>query len=161
MTEHREIPLADGTSVRLELAPVGDASLADAYGGVGGVGGVTPVGRGTRAAAAVADAGLGVVLQGLGSVLQDVHDAVRSAPHPPQEFTVEFGVQVGQDLKLGIVGANGSASLTISATWRPDQTPPDQRPPDQPPPDGSTPPPGEPTPPQQPPQQPPLPEPTG
>jgi len=133
---------------------VGDASLADAYGGVGGVGGVTPVGRGTRAAAALADAGLGVVLQGLGSVLQDVHDAVRSAPHPPQEFTVEFGVQVGQDLKLGIVGANGNASLTISATWRPDQTPPDQRPPDQPPP-------GEPTPPQQPPQQPPLPEPAG
>ncbi|WP_421108731.1 CU044_2847 family protein [Streptomyces sp. NEAU-S77] len=149
MTEHREIPLADGTSVRLELAPVGDASIADAYGGVGGV---TPVGRGTRAAAALADAGLGVVLQGLGSVLQDVHDAVRSAPHPPQEFTVQFGVQVGQDLKLGIVGANGNASLTISATWRPDQTPPDQRPPDQPPP-------GEPTPPQQPPQQPPLPDP--
>ncbi|MFF7652908.1 CU044_2847 family protein [Streptomyces sp. NPDC007983] len=124
MTEHREIPLADGTSVRLELAPVGDASPADAYGGVGGVGGVTPVGRATRAAAALADAGLGVVLQGLGSVLQDVHDAVRSAPQPPQEFTVQFGVQVGQDLKLGIVGANGNASLTISATWRPeDQTP--------------------------------------
>ncbi|MEU1803039.1 CU044_2847 family protein [Streptomyces sp. NPDC019937] len=120
MTEHREIPLADGTSVRLELAPVGDAP-ADAYGGVGGV---TPVGRATRAAAALADAGLGVVLQGLGAVLQDVHDAVRSAPQPPQEFTVQFGVQVGQDLKLGIVGANGNASLTISATWRPeDQTP--------------------------------------
>lgn len=130
---------------------MGDASLTDTYGGVGGV---TPVGRGTRAAAALADAGLGVVLQGLGSVLQDVHDAVRSAPHPPQEFTVQFGVQVGQDLKLGIVGANGNASLTISATWRPDQTPPDQRPPDQPPPGG-------PTPPQQPPQQPPLPGPTG
>ncbi|MFI0774679.1 CU044_2847 family protein [Streptomyces sp. NPDC021212] len=121
MTEHREIPLADGTSVRLELAPVGDAPLTDAYGDVGGVGGVTPVGRGTRAAAALADAGLGVVLQGLGSVLQDVHDAVRSAPRPPQEFTVQFGVQVGQDLKLGIVGANGNASLTISATWRPEE----------------------------------------
>lgn len=97
------------------------------------------MGRATRAAAALGDAGLGVVLQGLGSVLQDVHDAVRSAPRPPQEFTVQFGVQVGQDLKLGIVGVNGNASLTISATWRPDQTPPDQPPPDQP------------TPPQQPP----------
>lgn len=127
---------------------MGDAVLADAHGSVGGVGGVTPVGRGTRAAAALADAGLGVVLQGLGSVLQDVHDAVRSAPQPPQEFTVQFGVQVGQDLKLGIVGVNGNASLTISATWRPEE----QRPPDQPPP-------GEPTPPQQPPQQPPSPDP--
>jgi hypothetical protein len=160
VTEHREIPLADGTSVRLELAPVGDAALTDPYGGagrvggVGGVGGVTPVGRGTRAAAALADAGLGVVLQGLGSVLQDVHDAVRSAPQPPQEFTVQFGVQVGQDLKLGIVGANGNASLTISATWRPqEQAPPGQTPPQQPPPEQ--------TPPQQPPRQPPLPDPAG
>jgi hypothetical protein len=25
---------------------------------------------------------------------------------------------VGQDLKLGIVGANGQASLTVSATWQ-------------------------------------------
>ncbi|MFD7506400.1 CU044_2847 family protein [Streptomyces sp. NPDC059850] len=154
MTEHREIPLADGTSVRLEIAPVGDAVLADAHGsvgGVGGVGGVTPVGRGTRAAAALADAGLGVVLRGLGSVLQDVHDAVRSAPQPPQEFTVQFGVQVGQDLKLGIVGTNGHASLTISATWRlEEQGPPDERPPDQPPPPDE-PPPDQPTPPQQPP----------
>lgn len=112
-----------------------DVPLADGYGGVsgvGGVGGVTPVGRGTRAAAALADAGLGVVLQGLGSVLQDVHDAVCSAPRPPQEFTVQFGVQVGQDLKLGIVGANGNASLTVSATWRP-QEQPERTTPQQPP----------------------------
>ncbi|WP_413103794.1 CU044_2847 family protein [Streptomyces sp. Inha503] len=121
VTEHREIPLADGTTVRLELAPVGDASPEDEYGGVGGVGGVTPVGRGARAAATLANAGLGVILRGLGPVLQDVHDAVSSAPHPPQEFTVQFGVQVGQDLKLGIVGANGNANLTISATWRPSE----------------------------------------
>ncbi|GAA1109350.1 MULTISPECIES: CU044_2847 family protein [Streptomyces violaceusniger group] len=122
MTEHREIPLADGTTVRLELAPVGDAP-EDAYGGVGGVGGVTPVGRPAQAVATLANAGLGVILQGLGPVLQDVHDAVSSAPHPPQEFTVQFGVQVGQDLKLGIVGANGNANLTISATWRPSERP--------------------------------------
>ncbi|MBL1115208.1 hypothetical protein JK364_22825 [Streptomyces sp. 110] len=127
VTEHREIPLADGTTVRLELAPVGDASPEDAYGGVGGV---TPVGRGPRAAAAtLANAGLGIILQGLGPVLQDVHDAVSSAPHPPQEFTVEFGVQVGQDLKLGIVGANGNANLTISATWRPSERPEPTAPP--------------------------------
>ncbi|ATL86313.1 hypothetical protein HUF15_42970 [Streptomyces samsunensis] len=118
VTEHREIPLANGTTVRLELAPVGEPSPEDAYGGVGGV---TPVGRGARAAATLANAGLGVILEGLGSVLQEVHDAVRSTPHPPEEFTVQFGVQVGQDLKLGIVGANGNANLTISATWRPSE----------------------------------------
>lgn len=120
VTEHREIPLANGTTVRLELAPVGDASLEEAYGGVGGV---TPVGRGARAAATLANASLSVILQGLGQVLEDVHDAVRSTPHPPQEFTVQFGVQVGQDLKLGIVGANGNANLTLSATWRPSERP--------------------------------------
>lgn len=129
VTEHREIPLANGTTVRLELAPVGDASLEDAYGGVGGV---TPVARGAQAATALANASLGVILQGLGSVLEDVHDAVRSTAHPPQEFTVQFGVQVGQDLKLGIVGANGNANLTLSATWRPSEQPEPTVPPQMP-----------------------------
>ncbi|SEC79523.1 hypothetical protein SAMN04490356_5555 [Streptomyces melanosporofaciens] len=129
VTEHREIPLANGTTVRLELAPVGDASLEDAYGGVGGV---TPVGRGAQAAAALANAGLSVILQGLGQVLEEVHDAVRTTPHPPQEFTVQFGVQIGQDLKLGIVGANGNANLTLSATWRPSEQPEPTVPPQMP-----------------------------
>ncbi len=41
-----------------------------------------------------------------------------AAANPPQELSVEFGVQIGQDLKLGIVDANGQASLTITATWK-------------------------------------------
>ncbi|MEU5109629.1 CU044_2847 family protein [Streptomyces sp. NPDC021354] len=129
MTDYAEIVLADDTSVRLELAPVGTApsggpggeaggSRPGRPGGIGGVGGVTPVGRGSRAAAALAAEGLRTVLRPLGPLLQEVHDAVCAAPNPPHEINVQFGVQVGQDLKLGIVGANGQASLTVSATWQ-------------------------------------------
>ncbi|MEU1669558.1 CU044_2847 family protein [Streptomyces sparsogenes] len=129
MTDYAEILLADDTSVRLELAPVRGAARGGPGGegggprpprpeGTGGVGGVTPVGRGSRAAATLATDALRTVLRPLGPVLQEVHDAVRSAPNPPDEINVQFGVQVGQDLKLGIVGANGHASLTVSATWK-------------------------------------------
>ncbi|WP_342673152.1 CU044_2847 family protein [Streptomyces sparsogenes] len=129
VTDYAEILLADDTSVRLELAPVRGAARGGPGGegggprpprpeGAGGVGGVTPVGRGSRAAATLATNALRTVLRPLGPVLQEVHDAVRSAPNPPDEINVQFGVQVGQDLKLGIVGANGHASLTVSATWK-------------------------------------------
>ncbi|MEU5025685.1 CU044_2847 family protein [Streptomyces milbemycinicus] len=129
VTDYAEIVLADDTSVRLELAPVGTAPSGGPGGeaggprpgrpgGIGGVGGVTPVGRGSRAAAALATDALRTVLRPLGPLLQEVHDAVCAAPNPPHEINVQFGVQVGQDLKLGIVGANGQASLTISATWQ-------------------------------------------
>ncbi|MGY0057348.1 CU044_2847 family protein [Streptomyces sp. LZ34] len=121
MTDYAEILLADDTSVRLELAPVGVAPSSEAGGppgGIGGVGGVTAVGRRSRAAAALAQEGLRAVLRPLGPLLQEVHDAVRAVPNPPHEINVQFGVQVGQDYKLGIVGANGQASLTVSATWQ-------------------------------------------
>ncbi|MEU0812307.1 CU044_2847 family protein [Streptomyces sp. NPDC005970] len=132
VTDYAEIVLADDTSVRLELAPVGTAPSGGPGGeaggprpgrpgrpgGIGGVGGVTPVGRGSRAAAALATDALRTVLRPLGPLLQEVHDAVCAAPNPPHEINVQFGVQVGQDLKLGIVGANGQASLTVSATWQ-------------------------------------------
>ncbi|MEU7364013.1 CU044_2847 family protein [Streptomyces hygroscopicus] len=84
----------------------------------GGIGGVTPVGRVPRAAAALAVDGLQAVLRPLGPLLQEVHDAVSATANPPDEMQVQFGVQIGQDLKLGIVGANGQASMTISATWQ-------------------------------------------
>ncbi|MGW6736222.1 CU044_2847 family protein [Streptomyces sp. NPDC055013] len=38
---------------------------------------------------------------------------------PPSELSVTFGVQVGQHLKLGIVGGNGQAHLTVTASWKP------------------------------------------
>ncbi|MFE7116734.1 CU044_2847 family protein [Streptomyces sp. NPDC057654] len=114
VTDYAEIVLADDTTVRLALAPAGAAP----GGGDTGLSGMTPVGRGAQAAAALATETLRAVLRPLGPLLQEVHDAVGAAQDPPQELSVEFGVQVGQDLKLGIVGANGQASLTISATWR-------------------------------------------
>ncbi|MET8011793.1 CU044_2847 family protein [Streptomyces sp. NPDC005271] len=126
MTDYAEFPLPDGTPVRLELAPVATTTATPngtGEGGAGpglpgGIGGVTPVSRAPRSAAALAAEGLRAVLKPLGPLLQEVHDAVAAAPNPPDEVQVQFGVQVGQDLKLGIVGANGQASMTISATWQ-------------------------------------------
>lgn len=57
-------------------------------------------------------------LRPLGPLLEEVHGAVTGTGHPPQELTVEFGIEIGQDLKLGIVGANGKATMTVSATWQ-------------------------------------------
>ncbi|MEU4895531.1 CU044_2847 family protein [Streptomyces sp. NPDC044780] len=137
MTDYAEFALPDGTPVRLELTPVstapapaaptngqgqgeGDGDGAKRQGPAlpGGIGGVTPVARGPRAAAALAADGLRAVLRPLGPLLQEVHDAVSATANPPDEMQVQFGVQIGQDLKLGIVGANGQASMTISATWQ-------------------------------------------
>ena len=44
---------------------------------------------------------------------------VLHAPSPPQEVNVTFGLQIGQDLRLGVVGGSGQAHLTVSATWQP------------------------------------------
>ncbi|QLJ02875.1 hypothetical protein HZZ00_18900 [Streptomyces sp. NEAU-sy36] len=117
MTQFAEIQLADDTCVRLELAPMGAAHNRTGGGLPGGVDGVTPVGRSGRAAALATDT-LRDVLRPLGPLLQEVHDAVGTARNRPQEITVQFGVQVGQDLKLGIVGAGAQANLSVSATWR-------------------------------------------
>lgn len=59
------------------------------------------------------------MLRPIGLVLQEVQDSLSALDHPPQEVSVELGVQIGQDLKLGIVGANGQASMKVCATWRP------------------------------------------
>ncbi|MBL1100780.1 CU044_2847 family protein [Streptomyces coffeae] len=123
MTDYAEIPLSDGTPVRLELTPVATANGSPEAGTAadplpGGIGGVTPVSRARRPATVLVTEGLRTVLRPLGPLLQEVHDAVSAAPNPPDEIQVQFGVQVGQDLKLGIVGANGQASMTISATWQ-------------------------------------------
>lgn len=116
--DYMEFTLDDGACVRLELSAAGEGP-APPEGGPdlpAGIAGVTPVGRGARVGALATDA-LQTVLSPLGPVLQQVHDSVRGIPDPPQEISVGFGVQIGQDLKIGIVGTNGQASMTISATW--------------------------------------------
>ncbi|QDQ15603.1 hypothetical protein FH965_37835 [Streptomyces spectabilis] len=119
--DYLEFTLDDGARVRLELAPAGEAPAAAPEGTEtdlpSGISGVTPVGRGVRVGTLATDA-LRTVLSPLGPVLQQVHDAVRGIPDPPQELSVDFGVQIGQDLRLGIVGAGGQASMTVSATWQ-------------------------------------------
>ncbi|WP_406016323.1 hypothetical protein OG520_39095 [Streptomyces sp. NBC_00984] len=78
-----------------------------------------PVGRRREAIASVASNALRGTLRPLGPLVQEVHDALRSVPSPPSEISVTFGVQLSQDLKLGIVNGNGQAHLTVTATWNP------------------------------------------
>ncbi|MGW7002214.1 CU044_2847 family protein [Streptomyces sp. NPDC054933] len=126
MPQYAEIQLDHNTSVRLELAPVGvppqPAPAADpADSGPDlpdGIAGSAPVGRASAAASALTSEALRLTLRPLGPLLQEVHDSVSAIKNPPQEISVEFGIQIGQDLKLGIVGAGGHASLMVSASWQ-------------------------------------------
>ncbi|MET8747994.1 CU044_2847 family protein [Streptomyces sp. NPDC004728] len=125
MPEYLELDFA-GAALRVELADVGEAAptlapapadSAEAVDLPEGFGTATPVARGGRAAALAQDL-LRTTLRPLGPLLEEVHSAVTSTEHPPQELKVEFGIQIGQDLKIGIVGANGRATMTVSATWQ-------------------------------------------
>ncbi|MEU2060605.1 CU044_2847 family protein [Streptomyces sp. NPDC013455] len=114
-----DITLDDGTPVRFLLGPgtvpvpLPDDDLPE------GMGRAVPVGAAGRAVADFATGALRGALRPIGPLLQEVHDAATAVPEPPAELTVTFGVQVGQDLKFGIVGAAGQAHLTVTASWRP------------------------------------------
>lgn len=110
----------DGTPVRFLLtpgpvvpAPESEDELPD------GMGRAVPVATGGGAVVSFAAGSLRRALRPLGPLLQEVHDVVRSAPQPPAELSVTFGVQIGHDLKLGIVGGSGQAHLTVTASWKP------------------------------------------
>lgn len=121
VSDFSELHLADGTSVRFQLVP-GDGWAAPeepADDLPDGMGSTVPVSRGGRTAASMAVDTLRSTLRPLGPFLQEVHEAVVASERPPQEVSVTFGVQVGHDLRLGIVGGNGQAHLTVSATWQP------------------------------------------
>ncbi|MEU5978247.1 CU044_2847 family protein [Streptomyces sp. NPDC047315] len=149
MAHSAEIQFQDGTPVRFLLAPeatdehgheyeyeyeyeyVDEDVAADEEDLPDGMGPSVPVARGNprraqrrrrpagEVVADVATTALRGTLRPLGPLLQEVHDAVSAAPQPPSEITVTLGVQVGQDLKLGIVGGTGKAHLTVTATWSP------------------------------------------
>ncbi|SDN24839.1 hypothetical protein SAMN05444921_122118 [Streptomyces wuyuanensis] len=126
MPEYMDVALTDGSQVRMELSGAGEALAvppgpADAGDLPEGFGTVVPVARGGgegRAAARATEA-LRTALSPMGPLLDEIHSAVAGAGNPPSEITVAFGVEIGQDLKLGIVGANGKATMTVSATWQP------------------------------------------
>nr|WP_123980287.1 CU044_2847 family protein [Streptomyces sp. Ag109_O5-1] len=114
----------DGTAVRFMLTgPPAVAVASDESDDLPeGMVKAVPVAAGGGAGAAVAgftEGALRRVLKPLGPLLRGVHDAVRAVPEPPGELSVTFGVQVGQDLKLGIVGGTGQAHLTVTASWKP------------------------------------------
>ncbi|WJV45311.1 CU044_2847 family protein [Streptomyces flavofungini] len=120
MPEYLELDLS-GAALRVRLADVGEAPPAASDDGAlpaeFGVPGPVSSGGGGRAAALAADT-LRATLRPLGPLLDQVHASVSGAEHPPDEFGVEFGVEVGKDLKLGIVGVKGTATMTVSAMWR-------------------------------------------
>ncbi|MCX4670760.1 CU044_2847 family protein [Streptomyces sp. NBC_01381] len=126
MPNFTELELADGTAIRFEVFPAQASPPVPGSGADGdlpdGMGHSVPVARGGDAVAAFAVEALRTTLRPLGPLIREVHDAVMESERPPQEANVTFGVQVGQDLKLGIVGGSGQAHLTVSATWqRPSQ----------------------------------------
>ncbi|TDU02110.1 hypothetical protein EDD99_0495 [Streptomyces sp. 846.5] len=113
MAEYVEFSFADGTVVALQaFPPVGQGT--DDY-AVPGFGSSLPVSRGRLVTAT--DTALRTVLAPLVPVLESIHDTVAAAPNPPQRLQVSLGVRIGHDLKLGVVGATGEASLTITADW--------------------------------------------
>ncbi|MGV9989667.1 CU044_2847 family protein [Streptomyces sp. NPDC003374] len=123
-----DLELGDGTPVRFLLTPAEGARLPDPGAGPGddrppGLGRAVPVASGRRAAVDLAEGALRGALRPLGPLLQEVHDAATAVPRPPAELSVTFGVQVGHDLKFGIVGASGQAHLTVTASWKPDAEP--------------------------------------
>lgn len=108
----------DGTPVRFLLTETPDGYASEQDDDLPeGMGTVVPVASGRRVAAEFTAGALRLALRPLGPLLQEVHDAVRAVPEPPGELSVTFGVQVGQDLRLGIVGGSGQAHLTVTATW--------------------------------------------
>ena len=108
-----EFTFDDGTSVLVSTFPVpGQDSGPD-----------VPAGRDTAAVSrtgdVVAKAGrtLKQVLRPLVPVLHAVHETVSTMESHPNEVTVELGVKLTQDLRLGIVSSGGEASMVVSATW--------------------------------------------
>ncbi|MFK4798708.1 CU044_2847 family protein [Streptomyces sp. MPA0124] len=120
MSTTPDLTLDDGSPVRFLLAPADGTPAAPSDDDLPeGMGRAVPVARGTGTVARFASGALRGALSPLGPLLQEVHDAATAVPDPPTELSVTFGVQVGQDLKLGIVGGTGTAHLTVTASWSP------------------------------------------
>ncbi|MFJ3876970.1 CU044_2847 family protein [Streptomyces sp. NPDC090077] len=109
------IGLEDGSTVRFLLTGAPGAAPATGE----GLGPLVPVGRRADAVAAFATDALRSALKPLGALVREVHSSMTSVPVPPTEITVTFGIQLTQDLQLGIVNGNNQAHLTVTANWTP------------------------------------------
>jgi len=107
-----EFEFEDGSSLALQVFP----AAAPAEVPTPGFGASVPVARGSRLGAAAGTALRGV-LAPLVPLLQQIRDTAAAVPDPPDEISVSFGVRIGHDLKLGVVGAAGEATLTVTANW--------------------------------------------
>ncbi|MFD7053286.1 CU044_2847 family protein [Streptomyces mirabilis] len=126
------LAFSDGSVVRLHLAPADSAAvLPDTRSEPHesdvdeplelppGFGSAEPVSVNGRAAHALTRGGeaLAEALRPLGGVLAGIHQSFTESARRPSEVTVEFGVTLGSDLKLGVFSGKGEASFTVSATW--------------------------------------------
>ncbi|MEV0370923.1 CU044_2847 family protein [Streptomyces sp. NPDC050636] len=91
----------------------GELELPEAFGSA------RPVSVDSRMSRAVTRGGevLEEALRPLSGVLGQIHRSISSGSHRPDEVTVQFGVTLGSDLKLGVFSGKGEASFTVSATW--------------------------------------------
>ncbi|WP_425828321.1 CU044_2847 family protein [Streptomyces fractus] len=87
-----------------------------------GMGTAVPVGRGGQIVANMSGEVLRQTLRPIKPLLEEVHHAASRTAVPPSELSVSFGVQIGSDLKFGVVSANGQAHLTVSASWQLSET---------------------------------------
>ncbi|MFG3172337.1 CU044_2847 family protein [Streptomyces sp. NPDC048200] len=127
------LAFADGSVVRLHLAPVPDSGVVVPEARIErheddsseplelppGFGSAEPVSVNGRTAHALTRGGeaLADALRPLGGVLAGIHQSFTESTRRPSEVTVEFGVTLGSDLKLGVFSGSGEASFTVSATW--------------------------------------------
>ncbi|MFG2136140.1 CU044_2847 family protein [Streptomyces sp. NPDC048650] len=109
-------PATDGTPGAPPAQPPAaedELALPDAFGSAEPVSVDSRVGRAlTRGGEALEEA-----LRPLGGVLAQIHRSISAGSHRPDEVTVEFGVTLGSDLRLGVFSGKGDASFKISAKW--------------------------------------------
>ncbi|AZM49207.1 hypothetical protein DMB38_28525 [Streptomyces sp. WAC 06738] len=121
MADFIEFTFADGTAVELQaFAPLRSPQTDQDGGHTPGFGDSRPVSAGRRVSVA-AEGALRTLLAPLGPLLQQVHNSVSAVQDVPSEVSVSFGVRVSSDLKLGIVGAGGEATMTVTVQWQPGQ----------------------------------------
>ncbi|MFJ3700893.1 MULTISPECIES: CU044_2847 family protein [Streptomyces] len=112
MSDFMEFEFDDGSALALQVFPATSPDETSAP----GFGTSVPVARGARLGA-VAGTALRGVLAPLVPLLQQIRDTAASVPDSPDEISVSFGVRIGHDLKLGVVGVAGEATLTVTANW--------------------------------------------
>ncbi|MGW7721286.1 CU044_2847 family protein [Streptomyces chartreusis] len=118
MGEYVEFAFDDGQSVLLEVMPSPLQTTADAE--EPGSELLTPYARtpGRDRVSRATRGALRIALRPLVPVLESVRQTTNGLADQPDEVSVEIGVRITDDLRLGIVGVKGEASLLIKATWK-------------------------------------------